>query len=52
MKPQQQADAAEPYLDDRDDELDEPECPRCHDDGCDPLTDYLMPCPLCQGEQQ
>lgn len=27
------------------------ECPRCHGDGCDPMVDYLLPCPLCQGEQ-
>lgn len=26
-------------------------CPRCHDDGRDPMTDYLTPCPLCQAEQ-
>jgi hypothetical protein len=31
---------------------DEAECPRCDGDGMDPLTDYLLPCPLCQGEQQ
>ena len=30
----------------------EPECPRCHDDGRDPWTDYLLPCPLCQGGQK
>lgn len=30
---------------------DEPECPRCHGDGRDPWNDYLLPCPLCQGEQ-
>ena len=30
---------------------DEPECERCHGDGMDPWVDYLMPCPLCQGEQ-
>ena len=27
------------------------ECPRCHGDGRDPWNDYLLPCPLCQGEQ-
>lgn len=27
------------------------ECPRCHGDGMDPWNDYLLPCPLCQGEQ-
>ena len=26
-------------------------CPRCHDDGRDPWNDYLLPCPVCQGEQ-
>ena len=31
---------------------DEPECPRCHGDGMDPRNDYLLPCPLCQGEQR
>jgi len=35
------------------DEYDEePECPRCEGDGRDPLSDYLLPCPLCQGEQR
>lgn len=28
-----------------------PECERCHGDGADPWCDYLLPCPLCQGEQ-
>ena len=28
------------------------ECPRCHGDGRDPWNDYLLPCPLCQGEQR
>lgn len=28
------------------------ECERCHGDGRDPWNDYLLPCPLCQGEQQ
>lgn len=27
------------------------ECARCHGDGRDPWNDYLLPCPLCQGEQ-
>lgn len=31
---------------------DEPECERCHDDGRDPWNDYLLPCPVCQGEQR
>ena len=26
-------------------------CDRCHGDGRDPWTDYLLPCPACQGEQ-
>lgn len=26
-------------------------CERCHGDGRDPWNDYLLPCPLCQGEQ-
>lgn len=30
---------------------DEPECSRCGGDGRDPQNDYLLPCPLCQGEQ-
>jgi hypothetical protein len=33
------------------DDSDEPECERCHGDGRDPWNDYLLPCPLCQGEQ-
>ena len=32
-----------------DEELEE--CERCHGDGRDPWNDYLLPCPLCQGEQ-
>lgn len=28
------------------------ECERCRGDGMDPWNDYLLPCPLCQGEQQ
>ncbi len=33
------------------DVTDEPTCKRCHGDGRDPWTDYLLPCPECQGEQ-
>ena len=25
-------------------------CPRCHGDGGDPMSDYLLPCPKCGGE--
>ena len=35
-----------------DDYDDEPECERCRGDGMDPECDYLLPCPLCQGEQR
>ena len=41
----------EPERDD-DDEPDEPVCPHCSGDGMDPMTDYLLPCWLCQGEQR
>ena len=27
-------------------------CDRCHGDGMDPMTDYLLPCPACKGEQR
>lgn len=27
-------------------------CERCNGDGTDPMCDNLLPCPLCQGEQQ
>jgi len=27
-------------------------CDRCNGDGRDPMTDYLLPCPACQGEQR
>ena len=37
-------------MDDQDEVFDEPICERCHGDGMDPWCDYLMPCPLCQGE--
>jgi Lar family restriction alleviation protein len=36
---------------DYDDEAEEPECPRCHGDGGDPWNDYILPCPVCQGER-
>lgn len=26
-------------------------CDRCNGDGRDPMNDYLLPCPACQGEQ-
>jgi excinuclease UvrABC ATPase subunit len=41
-------------VDDSDDSWldDEGECDRCKGDGCDPMTDYLLPCPACQGEQR
>jgi hypothetical protein len=26
-------------------------CERCGGDGMDPMCDYLLPCPACQGEQ-
>lgn len=32
-------------------EDDAQECPRCHGDGMDPWSDYLLPCPLCNGEE-
>lgn len=32
-----------------DDEADD-ECSHCHGDGMDPWNDYMLPCPLCQGE--
>lgn len=25
-------------------------CQRCHGDGHDPMSDYLLPCPNCGGE--
>jgi hypothetical protein len=40
-----------PASPDGDEPFDEPECERCHGDGIDPWNDYLLPCPLCQGEQ-
>lgn len=27
-------------------------CERCGGEGLDPWNDYLLPCPLCQGEQR
>lgn len=48
--------SAEPAGDDeRDfddgDDFDDMVCDRCNNDGLDPWTDYLLPCPACQGEQ-
>lgn len=34
------------------DPYEEQPCDRCRGDGMDPWTDYLMPCPDCQGEQR
>lgn len=39
-------------IDHPDNDIDDDYCPRCHGDGMDPLSDYLLPCPLCQSEQQ
>lgn len=39
------------YFDDRDEDFNELVCERCHGDTRDPWCDYLLPCPLCQGEQ-
>ena len=37
--------------DHEEEDLHEPdECPHCHGDGRDPMTDYLLPCPLCLGD--
>ena len=41
-----------PERDDADDEPDEPVCPHCYGDGMDPMTDYLLPCWVCQREQR
>lgn len=49
-----QRQAARPWLDtiepdeDYSDDDEEP-CELCHGDGRDPYTDYLLPCPHCQG---
>jgi len=40
--------AEPPNYDSYDFDDDEEECPRCHGDGMDPLTDFLLPCPMCQ----
>jgi hypothetical protein len=39
------------YLYEYDDYDDDFTCDRCHGDGRDPWTDYLLPCPACRGEQ-
>jgi hypothetical protein len=31
---------------------DDDECARCHGDGMDPYSDYLVECPWCQPEQE
>ncbi len=35
-----------------DEDAPDEDCQNCHGDGMDPWMDYLMPCPVCQGEQQ
>lgn len=37
---------------DLDDGPEEEECPRCHGDGRDPWNDYLLPCPMCLGDEK
>ena len=32
-----------------DDQAESAECARCHGDGRDPWSDYLLPCPVCVG---
>lgn len=32
------------------DELDDDVCQYCNGDGGDPLNDYVLPCPCCQGD--
>lgn len=39
-----------PDFDEDNQRFDESPCQRCHGDGRDPWTDYLMPCPLCEGD--
>ena len=51
LEPERDQDG-EPYWDDRDEDFDDWVCDRCHGDGADPWTDYLLPCPACQGEQR
>jgi DnaJ-class molecular chaperone len=41
----------DPRDDDQRAQEDEEICQHCKGDGRDPYTDYLMPCPVCQGEQ-
>lgn len=33
-----------------DDDMPDDACMHCHGDGMDPWNDYMLPCPLCQGE--
>ena len=48
----ERADDEARYFDDRDEPGEDWVCDRCHGDGADPWTDYLLPCPACQGEQR
>lgn len=40
------------YYDDASEPDDVAWCDRCGGDGMDPMCDYLLPCPACQGEQK
>jgi hypothetical protein len=40
----------ERYFDDEFEGLDDFMCDRCRGDGMDPWSDYLFPCPACQGD--
>jgi Zn finger protein HypA/HybF involved in hydrogenase expression len=40
------------HEDEIEDDESEPVCHHCRGDGMDPYTDYLLPCPVCQSEQQ
>jgi hypothetical protein len=47
-------DSEEDFMGDPDeyDEHEDHDCPQCWGDGRDPDCDYLLPCPVCQCEQQ
>ncbi len=52
ISPEEAAEECDEFLGDPD-EYDEEDfvCERCRGDGMDPMCDYLLPCPECQGEQ-
>ena len=47
--PSQQPFERDPYYETTEEWPDDPVCDYCDGDGCDPFSDYVLPCPYCGG---